>query len=108
MYILQLNIQSLNKNIDHLNYYINNNNIDICILSEIFEFNNPRIRNFQIIAKSRPDNYGGVALAFRNSIKFRRIKFDTEYDIIIAKTKNLKPNLVIASVYLPPSINSTA
>lgn len=105
--IIQLNIQSLNKNLNSLNYYINNHNIDICILSETFELNNPKLINFKILGKSRQDNYGGVAIGFKNNIKFRKHKFDTEYDIIIAETTNLKINFILVSAYFPPNISAS-
>lgn len=74
--VLQVNIQSLNKN---FNFYINNNEIDICILSEIFDFNtNLKNFNFNIIHKSRNDGYGGVAIVIKNNIHFRKVNFNTD------------------------------
>lgn len=103
--VLQLNVQSLNKNLNTLNYYINNNNIDICILSEIFEYNyNVKLTNFKIIAKTRPDNYGGVAILIKNEIQFRQLNFNTNLDILIIETLNLKSNFTIASAYFPPNM----
>ncbi|XP_075146564.1 uncharacterized protein LOC142236963 isoform X2 [Haematobia irritans] len=60
--------------------------------------------NFNLVQKFRPDGYGGVAIALRKYIKFSRIVFETEFDIIIVKTSNLHTNFTIASVYFPPSM----
>lgn len=74
--LLQHNIQSLTKNKSVLDFFLNKWNIDICLLSEIFNYedNNLRskIKNYNVISKKRQDNYGGVAIVFKNSIKIKK------------------------------------
>lgn len=41
---------------------------------------------------------------FKKGIKFTKIRYNTNFDILIAVTKNLKPNITICAVYFPPSI----
>lgn len=106
--ILQYNCQSLRANGRTLEYFLNNRDFDIAILSEIFSHSEvqqqTKLINFNIIRKNRPDGYGGVAIAFRKSVRFRRIIFSTRYDVMIAQTTNLSTNLVICSVYFEPNI----
>lgn len=74
MNLLQYNIQSLNKNKNSLDFHLNKLNIDICILSEIFNYEDNNIKtsmpNYNIISKKRHDDYGGVAICFKK--KFSR------------------------------------
>lgn len=108
MNILQYNIQSLRKNKNNLEFYINKWNINICILSEIFNFDENEsasfIPNFNIIVRKRQDNYGGVAIALKKDIKFKKINLNTPLDIIICETTNLSTNFTIVSVYFPHSV----
>lgn len=91
-------------NKDKLEFFLNNNQYDIVILSEIFKCENYfKILNYNIIYKTRSDGYGGVALLFKKGIKFRQINYDTQYDILIAKTTNLKHNIKIVATYFPPN-----
>ncbi|XP_073822166.1 uncharacterized protein isoform X2 [Musca autumnalis] len=63
-----------------------------------------KLLNFNIAQKFRPDGYGGVAICFKKHIKFNIIPFETNYDVLIAKTTNLRRNFVFVSVYFPPSL----
>lgn len=105
--ILQYNVQSLTKNGNFVEFYLNNYNFDIVALSEIFsECPNKRnkLANYNLIQRFRNDGYGGVAIGFKKCIRFANVVFDSEYDILITKTTSLNKNLVIASVYFPPSL----
>ena len=112
MKICQYNCQSLKNNKSTINFYLNNYNVDICLLSEIFKYEdsdpNYKIINYNVIVKTRKDNYGGTAIAFRKNIKVRQIKFTTDYDILIAQTTNLSKNFTIVSVYFPPKVRLVA
>lgn len=109
MKILQYNCQSFKSNRDNIEYYLNNYDIDVCLLSEIFEFNENhnicKLINFNIVYKNRPDGYGGVAICLKKALKFKKIPYDSDYDIVILKTNNFNRNFVFASTYFPPSIN---
>ncbi|XP_058987522.1 RNA-directed DNA polymerase from mobile element jockey isoform X1 [Musca domestica] len=110
MKILQYNIQSLSKNKNYLELYINNLSVDICILSEIFNVNeknnNSFLRNYNLICKKRSDNYGGVAFLHKNNIFMKKISFNTDLDILVCETTNLCPNFTFVSVYFPHSVKS--
>ncbi|XP_067639114.1 uncharacterized protein [Eurosta solidaginis] len=110
MQILQYNIQSLKANKSYIDQFNNLNNIDIVCLQEIFshneQTNNQKLINFNLLKKTRNDGYGGVAIGFRKGIKFTKIKYTTNQDIIIAKTTNLSNNTIICNAYFPPSMNN--
>lgn len=87
--ILQFNCQSLTPNKDKISHYLNNNNIDIAILSEIFKHNDStRIPNYYITTKTRQDGFGGVAVLLKNDIKSIKLKYNTNQDILIVETTN--------------------
>lgn len=107
MKIIQYNCQSLKKNIDTIEFFLNNNSVDICVLSETFSTGDGSFRNiidFSFVEKAKDDGYGGVAIFFHKSIEFKKIKYISDFDIVIAQTLNLSPNITICSVYFPPSL----
>lgn len=102
--ILQYNCQGLLYNKDRITYHLINNNVDIAIFAEIFRWDNSnKITNYNIASKARSDGFGGVAIVLKKSINFRKVKYQTNQEIIIIETTNLKPNLKIAAVYFPPN-----
>lgn len=68
-------------------------------LSEISTF-----QDYKIMSKKRSDNYGGVAILFKNNIQYKKIPFETPLDILICQTTNLTNNLTLVSVYFPHSV----
>lgn len=108
MKILQINIQSLMKNKGFLEFFLDRWEVDIVILSEIFKIeyydSKYRLRNFNLIFKTRDDNYGGVAIAARKYIKLSKISYNTTYDVVMAQTTNLRQNITFVSAYFPQSI----
>lgn len=108
MNLLQYNVQSLTKNKNFLEFHLKKLNIDICFLSEIFNIDeNKNLSTFQdykIMSKKRSDNYGGVAILFKNNIQYKKIPFETPLDILICQTTNLTNNLTLVSVYFPHSV----
>ncbi|XP_073828562.1 uncharacterized protein [Musca autumnalis] len=67
--------------------------------------NRNKLINFNLVQKFRKDGYGGVAVALRKNIKFCRIPFETDQDILIIKTLNLRKNYIVVSAYFPPSVS---
>lgn len=106
--ICQYNCQSLGSNSSYIEYFLNNNNIDICCLSEIFSHEGSRhkLLNYNILKKTRVnDNYGGVAICYRKSIRMKKINHNLSSEVVLAKTTNLKENFVICSTYFKPDIS---
>lgn len=102
--LLQYNCQGLLHNKDRISYFLDKNHIDIAIFSEIFKWENfNKLPNFNIIYKTRPDGYGGVAIALKKEINYRKIQYQTTQDIVIVETTNLTPNIKIAATYFPPN-----
>ncbi|XP_058987128.1 probable RNA-directed DNA polymerase from transposon BS isoform X3 [Musca domestica] len=66
-----------------------------------------KLINYNLVQKFRPDGYGGVAIGVRKKINISIIEYDTDYDILIIKTSNLQRNVVIVSVYFPPTTSNT-
>lgn len=68
--ILQFNCQSITPNKNKIEFFLNKNNYDIVILSEIFRCEKSfKIINFNLIFKTRNDNYGGVAILLKKKYK---------------------------------------
>ncbi|KAI8117087.1 hypothetical protein CVS40_10945 [Lucilia cuprina] len=111
MKLLQYNCQSLRANRNTIEYFLNNRGIDIACLSEVYAHDTlnqqHKLLNFNIIKKmDRLDGYGGVAIALRKSIQYKRIEYNTHLDILMIKTMNLTTNLVICSVNFEQSIST--
>ncbi|KAL9875806.1 uncharacterized protein ACN427_013804 isoform 2-T2 [Glossina fuscipes fuscipes] len=106
---LEYNTQSVQRNLSFLDFYLNSNKIDFCILSEVFLKDENcfeiKVSNYALATKCRNDGYGGVSILVKKGVNFRRIPYNSAVDIIIIKTINLKPNLFIASCYFPPSLD---
>lgn len=56
------------------------------------------------LKKNRDDGYGGVAIALKKHAKFQKLNYSSDSDILIIKTKNFQPNLVICAVNFPPRV----
>lgn len=48
-----------------------------------------KLLNSNIVEKVRKDGYGCIAIGIRKYIKFARIRYDANNDIVIIKTTNL-------------------
>lgn len=108
---MQHNVKSLRTNKDLLDHYLQKNDIDIAILSEIWlkPEEQIRIKNYTIQQESRPHGYGGVAVVLRDHIRFSK-KLNNSFspiEFIEIETTNLIENIKIISIYIPPrtSIN---
>lgn len=108
MKILQYNCQSLRKNSNNIDFFVNSKKYQVVCLSEVFshgdDSKSKNLLNFNLIQKKREDGYGGVAIALLKSIKFKSINYSTDHDICIVQTKNLLNNLTICSIYCEPSM----
>lgn len=100
----------MNKNKNYLELYLNKFSVDICILSEIFNADenasSSYVNNYGLFCKKRIDNYGGVAILHKKTIKMKKLPFASNLDILICQTTNLSQNLTIVSVYFPHSVKS--
>lgn len=106
--LLQYNIQSIIPNKHQLIFFLQNKQIDIALLSETFKCDDSfKLPNYNIVYKNRDDNYGGVAIILKKNIKFRKIKYQSNQDIVIIETTNLTPNIIVTSLYIPPSVNQS-
>lgn len=106
--IIQLNIKSLNSSRNLLEIYLNQHQIDICILSEIWLKPDHKIyiKDYQFVSACRLQGYGGVGILVKNDIKYNlltSLDFNPIESIAI-ETLNLKKNLTIVSIYIPPNI----
>ncbi|XP_059219431.1 RNA-directed DNA polymerase from mobile element jockey [Stomoxys calcitrans] len=109
MKICQYNVQSFSANKNYLEFYCNQYDIDVIALSEIFserKENTNKLVEFNLVQKYRPDGYGGVAIGLKKFIRFSKVRYDTNYDIVIVRTSNLSKNLCLVSAYFPPSIST--
>ena len=102
-----LNIQCFKTNKNSLEVYINTNNIYFCLLSEIFQYNsndsNLKVLNYNTISKFRSDGYGGTSIIGKNNIKFKKIAYESEMDVVVIQTLNTSQTLTIISAYFPPN-----
>lgn len=107
MKILQYNCQSFRANLDSIEFYLHKYEFDIACFSEIFLSSRTphrKLIKLNLVKKYRPDGYGGVAIAVRKDITYKRIPFRSDYDILIIETKNLNPSIIICSIYFPPNL----
>lgn len=107
--IMQLNIKSINSSKNQLEHFISINNIDIAILSEIWlkPNSNFSIKNFKLVSSCRTNGYGGVAFLIKNDINFNSTSLNQLLPIeaLQITTTNLKDNLNLITLYIPPNIN---
>ena len=107
----QINIRSINCNIDLLRGEVANNNLDIIILQETWLKND----NFnfgiklRLEASNRQDGYGGVAIAIKSNLIYDRIiLLDlSPIEIIMIKVKYQNSYIHLISLYIPPNISIT-
>lgn len=105
---LQINIKSVNSNLEEFKNFIIKEDIDISLLSETWlRDSEPKIKNFNFITKNRNDGYGGVALVVNKRIEFKCINIPQlkVIEIITIETINTKENFTIVSAYVPPATN---
>lgn len=83
---------------------------DIAILSETWTHltlensSRYRITNYQLIPKSRHDNYGGAAILLNNNYNYVSLQTpDTSDGIQVCAVKILAIDLVIVAIYVSPS-----
>lgn len=104
---MQINIKSLNTSKHQLDHYINKNNIDIVILSEIYlkPNHNFKIKNYKLVTSCRAFGYGGVGFLVKEDIQFTTSTLNSLLPIeaLQITTTNLKDNLTLITVYISPN-----
>lgn len=106
---MQLNIKSIISSTNQLDHYINENKIDIAILSEIWlkPNNNFKLKNYKLISSCRTLGYGGVAFLIKDDITFtiKHLNNLLPIEALEITTTNLKDNLTLITLYIPPNQN---
>lgn len=108
--MMQHNIRSIKSNKDMLEQHLLINDIDIALLGEIWlkPEENIHIKDYTFNSTKRADGYGGVAILIKKNIKHKLINNNNKFDpieIAEIETTNLKKNLTLVSIYIPPNIN---
>lgn len=108
MRLLQYNIQSFKNNKDALEVHLIKNGYDIFCLSETLSKENQvnKIQDFNMIERKRSDGWGGVAIGLRRNIRYKIINYETNSEIIMVRTLNLRRNFILVSCYFPPSVEN--
>lgn len=107
---MQINIRSLGNKKDIVEHYLEANKIDVAILCETWMRNdNIKFSKYEILAKNRPDGFGGVAIVISKRLKYDIIA-QTNYDPIesieaIIYTKDKKYKFI--SFYNRPRTDSS-
>ena len=110
MKILQLNCTSIRNKKQVFEQYIFANDISICCLSETFLMSDEQfeLKNFSLIRSDRPSRSGGVAIALKKNINYKKLNVISSYDSIEicgCEVYTSSETLTILSVYLPPNCN---
>lgn len=107
--IIHFNARSLKKQKNLLDQYLNSNNIDVSLICETWLNNsdNLQFKGYTLNTENRPDGYGGVAILVKNNIvhKPKASRSSLPIEIIEIETYNLKTNINLVSIYIPPNIN---
>lgn len=92
-----------------LEHYINNEKVDIVMLSEHWLKPNETItvKNYNLTTVCRANGHGGVAFLINNSINFKINKMKNYHPIetIEIVTTNLTKNIILITIYIPPNAN---
>jgi ribonuclease HI len=104
--IVQHNIGSLKPKISLLNNFLDNHNVDICILNETWLRASDfiQIRGYQIFRRDSDNGYGGVAILCKNYIRCTNINLWSSDKIqTLAVNIKIKNNsFTILGIYCPP------
>lgn len=103
--IIQINIRSLKKNKNLLEYTLYRDKIDIALVSETWLNNdNTKISGYTIYNRNRLDGYGGVAIIISNKIISNVITHTQNFEPIEAITARItinKQEYHFSSIYIP-------
>ena len=106
--IYSCNVRSINNKKDSMAAILNNNDIDICILSELSTQNMPKFKgytNFECLKKRR--NHG-ICMMVKNHLREGVIRIaEEELEIVHIRFENTTPPLNVIGVYLDVEANST-
>ena len=106
--IYSCNVRSINNKKDSMAAILKNNDIDICILSELSTQNMPKFKgytNFECLKKRR--NHG-ICMMVKNHLREGVIRIaEEELEIVHIRFENTTPALNVIGVYLDVEANST-
>lgn len=110
--IIQWNTRSLNSNKHYLQNYLNNNKVDIVILSEIWLKSKSQVnfRNYNFICKCRDSGKGGVGILIANNLAYQEVNLTnnlTNNNIEVCAIKLDLSNIHVVSLYKPPSVQAS-
>jgi len=100
------NAMSINNKEDEFDYFINNNKIDITLVTETWLKSNSKIKfiNYDVIRSDSPRIVaGGVAIIINSRISYHILPQVniTGCDILLIKIQS-EQNLTVGVVYVPP------
>ena len=105
---MQWNAQSIHHNKYFFKQFLNNNNIQIALISETWlkQNINFQIRGYTIVRNDCGNNHNGVAIVIHNSLNFQHIStfFDISLQNIMVKVQIYNKFINILSFYCPPSV----
>ena len=106
--IYSCNVRSINNKKNSMAEILKNNDIDICILSELSTQNMPKFKgytNFECLKKRR--NHG-ICIMVKNHLREEVLRIaEEELEIVHIRLENTTPALNIVGVYLDVEANST-
>lgn len=107
--IIQLNTKSILSNLEILTKYIEDEEIDIALLSETWLKTKTKIKNFNSFIRNRADGYGGVAILVKKNFKAKRIQVVnfSPMEVIEVEIEINKLKFYFVSVYIPPGISNS-
>lgn len=113
MKFLQYNIQSLQKNKQELHRVLLDSKYDVALLTETWtkpgEEGDKKylISQYHSVLKSRMDGYGGAGILLKRSYNYINLDLRLQSNMIQCVAIRIpSKNLVIASVYAPPSVTA--
>ena len=106
--IYSCNVRSINNKKKSIGSILKNNDIDICILSELSTQNMPKYKGFQNFNCLKNRRNHGITMMVKNHPKDHVVRIpEEELEIIHLRFENMTPALHIIGVYLDVEANST-
>lgn len=115
MNLIQTNVRSLSQRKDILEAYINQNDIDIVLLSETWtnddSIDTIKFKNYNLLLRNRADGYGGVGILLKKDIEHYNIIRSTYNTIECISTRiklfGYSTHITIVSIYIPPKTKTS-
>ena len=106
--IYSCNVRSINNKKKSIGSILKNNDIDICILSELSTQNMPKYKGFQNFNCLKNRRNHGITMMVKNHLKDHVVRIpEEELEIIHLRFENITPALHIIGIYLDVEANST-